>query len=67
MTSINNENSSTRLYSLEDGKLSKYIYKTNQNETFYLLYWLNKESKSHYIIEQSKKKITINDIFKDEI
>ena len=40
--SQNNENSATKVYSLNNNKLIKYINNTNTVSVYYLLHWYNK-------------------------
>ena len=65
--SNSNQISSSKIYSLKTGTFIKYIFKTNNNNTYYILYWFNKQNKEYYIIELCKSKIVIINIFKEEI
>ncbi len=57
-----NDESATKIYSLNNGKFIKYINNTNNNEIFYLLSWYNKKDNKYYIIQFSYLKIIINNI-----
>jgi len=54
----------SRLYDFNNNIIRK-IYKTNNHCTYYIDYWYY--NKNHYIIENSLGKISIVNIFKDEI
>ena len=62
-----NEKSATKLYSLENGQLIKYISHTNKNAIYYLLSWYNKNNNKYYIIQFSFKAILINSVIDDEL
>ena len=62
-----NEKSATKLYSLENGKLIKYISHTNRNAIYYLLSWYNKNNNKYYIIQFTFKAILINSVIDDEL
>ena len=62
-----NEKSATKLYSLENGQLIKYISHTNKNAIYYLLSWYNKNNNKYYIIQFSFKAILINSVVDDEL
>ena len=62
-----NEKSATKLYSLENGQLIKYISHTNKNAIYYLLSWYNKNNNKYYIIQFTFKAILINSILDDEL
>ena len=59
------DKSSTKIYSLDDGKLIKYINNSNNYNIFYLLSWENKNNKKYYIIEFANNKIVINNLLED--
>ena len=44
------EDSATKLYSLNNGNFFKYINNTNNNSIFYLLSWYNNRNNKYYII-----------------
>ena len=62
-----NEKSATKLYSLENGQLIKYISHTNKNAIYYLLSWYNKNNNKYYIIQFTFKAILINSVVDDEL
>ena len=62
-----NEKSATKLYSLENGQLIKYISHTNRNAIYYLLSWYNKNNNKYYIIQFTFKAILINSVLDDEL
>ena len=63
--SSNKENEYSTVYEFSNNApLIKKIYETNKNETYYMIYWLYKNK--HYIIECCKKKISINNLLKNE-
>ena len=61
------EDSATKLYSLNNGNFIKYINNTNNNSIYYLLSWYNKRNNKYYIIQFSYKKIIINNLLEDEL
>jgi WD40 repeat protein len=61
------EDSATKLYSLNNGNFIKYINNTNNNAIYYLLSWYNKRNNKYYIIQFSYKKIIINNLLEDEL
>ena len=65
--SDDNDKSSTKIYSLNNGKFIKYINNTNDNGIYYLLSWYNKKNDQYYIIQFSFEKIIINNLIKDEL
>ena len=65
--SDDDENSSTKIYSLNNIDQFKYINNTNNNSIFYLLSWYNKKDDKYYIIQFSYKKIIINNLLEDEL
>ena len=62
-----NEKAATKLYSLENGQLIKYISHTNRNAIYYLLSWYNKNNNKYYIIQFTFKAILINAVLDDEL
>ena len=60
------DKSSSKIYSLNNGKFIKYINNTNNNNIFYLLSWYNKKNNKYYIIQFSNK-IIINNLIEDEL
>ena len=66
-TSNDNDKSATKIYSLNNGNLIKYINNTNNIEIYYLLSWYNKKNNKYYIIQLANKKIIINDLLEDEL
>ena len=65
--SNDNEKSSTKIYSLNNGDLIKYINNSNSEYIYYLLSWYNKKNNKYYIIQFSYKKIIINNLIEDEL
>ena len=65
--SENNENSATKVYSLNNKNFVKYINNTNNIPIYYLLSWLNQNNHKYYIIQFSYKKIIINNLLEDEL
>ena len=61
------DNSSTKIYSLNNGKFIKYINNANNIVIYYLLSWYNKKNNKYYIIQFSCKKIIINNLIEDEL
>ena len=61
------DKSSTKIYSLNNGKFIKYINNTINNHIFYLLSWYNKKNNKYYIIQFSFQKIIINNLIEDEL
>ena len=61
------DKSSTKIYSLNNGKFIKYINNTNNNSIWYLLSWYNKKNNKYYIIQFSFKKIIINNLIEGEL
>ena len=62
-----NEKSATKLYSLENGQLIKYISFSNKSAVYYLLSWYNKNSNKYYIVQFTFKAILINSVIDDEL
>ena len=65
--SDNMDNSATKIYSLNNGRLMKYINNSNYNAIYYLLLWYNKKNNRYYLIQFSYLKILINDLMDNEI
>ena len=65
--SDNMDNSATKVYSLDNGRLMKYINNSNYNAIYYLLLWYNKKNNRYNIIQFSYLKILINDLMDNEI
>ena len=65
--SDNIDKSSTKIYSLNNGKFCKYIENTNNKAIYYLLSWYNNKNNKYYIIQFSFKKIIINNLLEDEL
>ena len=61
-----NQNSATKIYSLENGEFVNYIKNTNTNSVFYLLSWINKRDNKNYIIQFCYMKILITNLLEDE-
>ena len=57
----------TKKYDLETGQFIENINNTNNNYTYYLLYWFNFKNNEHYIIECCHSKISIHNLLKDEV
>lgn len=56
-----------KIFSMEDSFLVKLITGTNENESFYILNWLNPKNGNNYIIEFCRGKILIYLFLSDEI
>ena len=65
--SDNMDNSSTKIYSLNNNKFIKYIENTNNKAIYYLLPWYNNKNNKYYIIQLSFKRIIINNLLEDEL
>ena len=61
-----NQNSATKIYSMENGEFINYIKNTNANSVFYLLSWYNKKHNKNYIIQFCFMKILICGLFDDD-
>ena len=61
------DDSATKIYSLNNGEFIKYINNTNNNAIYYLLSWYNKINNKYYIIQFSFMKIIINNLLEDEL
>ena len=66
LTSSNGLNDNIKKYDFESGTFILNINNTNNNHTYYLLYWLNKKTNDHYIIECCEGKILIHNLLKEE-
>jgi len=66
-TSDDNDESATKIYSLNNGQFIKYINNTNKYTIFYLLSWYNKKNNKYYIIQLAYNKIIINNLLEDEL
>ena len=66
ISNFSTENS-TKLYIFENDAATcvKSIYETNKNDTFFLIPW--KYQNKYYIIELCNKRISISNIFEDEL
>jgi len=64
--SINNDESATKIYSLNNGNFIKYIKNSNHNKINYLLPWNNKKNNKYYIIQLAEEKIIINNFIEDD-
>ena len=64
--SNDNDKSSTKIYSLENGKFIRYINNTNNNIIYYLLSWHNKKNNKYYIIQFSYCKILITNLLEEK-
>ena len=65
--SKDNDNSATKIYSLENGKFIKYLDNTNNKRIYYLLSWNNKTNNKYYIIQLTYEKIIINNLLEKEL
>ena len=63
-TSKENKIEYTNIYSL-DGKKIKIFDKSNEYDTYLMIYWINSKDNNNYIIELSDGKIYINNIIED--
>lgn len=64
---LNNEkNDFTKIFSFNKGNHIKNINNTKTNNTKCLIEWFNSSNEEIYIIECCNKKISINNLFKDE-
>ena len=61
------DTSATKVYSLNNGRLMKYLNNSNYDPIYYLLVWHNKRNNRYYIIQFSYLKILMNDLFDNEI
>ena len=55
--SKNKDKSATKIYSLENGELVRYINNSNNSKIYYLLLWHNKLEDKYYIFQFSSKNI----------
>jgi len=58
------EQSSVKVYSLNNGEFVKFI---DNNEIYYLLLWYDKNNNKYYIVQLSNKKVVINNLLEDEL
>ena len=65
--SNDNDKSSTKIYSLNNGEFIKYINNTNSKFIYYLLSWYNKKNNKYYIIQFCFQGIIINNLIENEI
>ena len=66
LLSSGNTNEYSKLFELKDqAHFAKNVYGTNKNNTNYLIHWQYKNK--NYVIELCDKKITINNLFEDEV
>jgi len=65
--SNDNDESATKIYSLNNGNFIKYIKNTNNIEINYLLSWHNKNNNKYYIIQLGNKTIVISNLLDDEL
>ena len=59
--------SGTKIFSLNNGKLIKYIINSNNYYTGYLLSWYNKTNNKYYLIEIAFNNIIINNLLENEL
>lgn len=57
----------TNLFSINNQKDRRFINNTNEYNTYYLLYWFNKNEENHYIIELSNTNIFIYNLKNDNL
>ena len=67
LTSSTGSNDYTKKYNINSGEFIENINNTNNNYTYYLLYWFNKKNNENYIIECCENKTSIHNLLKDEI
>ena len=61
------EYSSTKIFSLNNGKFVRYINNSNSEKIYYLISWNNKKNNNYYIIQCAYKKIIVDNLLKDEL
>ena len=61
------EYSSTKIFSLNNGKFVRYINNSNSEKIYYLISWNNKKNNNYYIIQCAYKKIIIDNLVRDEL
>ena len=66
-TYCDNNESSTKIYSLNNGTFVKDINNSKNYKIWYLLSWHNKKEDKYYIIQLANKKIIINDLMEEDI
>ena len=64
---FDNEKTSTKIYSLNNGEFIKDIKNTSDVDIYYLLSWYNKIDKNFYIIQLGNRKIIISNLLNDEL
>ena len=66
ISSNQNVNSFTRVYSLNDGTFIRNIKDTNKEQIYYLLPWFKKKNNKYYIVQFAENKIIIDNLIEDE-
>ena len=66
ITSTYDIDSFTKIFSFETGKFIRYLEKIKNNQTCYLIEWINNKNDKYYIIQLSLGQILINNLFEDE-
>ena len=66
-TYCDNNESSTKIYSLNNGTFVKDIINSKNYKIWYLLSWHNKKEDKYYIIQLANKKIIVNDLLEEDI
>ena len=61
------DESSTKIYLLNNGKFVREINNSNKVIVYYLLSWYNKNNDNYYIIQNCNSKILINNLFEEKI
>ena len=61
-----NQNSATKVYSMQNGEFINYIKNTNANSVFYLLSWINQKDNRNYVIQFCYMKILISNLLDDD-
>ena len=61
------DKSSSKIFSLNNGKLIKYINNSNNYRIYYLLSWYNIKENKYYIIEFANNKIVINNLLENKL
>ena len=64
---FNNEKTTTKIYSLDNGEFIRDIKNTSDVDIYYLLSWYNKIDKNYYIIQLANRRIIINNLLNDEL
>ena len=60
------DESSTKIYSFNDGKYIRDIINSNNIIVYYLLSWYNKNNGDYYIVQNCNSKILINNLFEEK-